>query len=198
MTDHGTDAEHDEVAGAERAMLGELASALDERAFMPVQLVHRPRRRHARRPAGDPAPPRLESRRDGRHRGGEDQQEQVVDRVREDVGPYLAERFEALREHPLVGDTQTCGLMGAMLLARAKGGVEGPALFDPALEVGMMCRAHCFANGLVMRATRDTMIIAPPLVMTLWPPLLMGLYAFSKRREEVERQEETGKEEHHG
>lgn len=39
---------------------------------------------------------------------------------------------------------------------------------------------------------------APPMVMTLWPPLLMGLYAFSKRREEVEQQEETGKEEHHG
>lgn len=38
---------------------------------------------------------------------------------------------------------------------------------------------------------------APPMVMTLWPPLLMGLYAFSKRREEVERGEH-GKEEHHG
>lgn len=38
---------------------------------------------------------------------------------------------------------------------------------------------------------------APPLVMTLWPPLLMGLYAFSKRREEVEK-DEQGKEEHHG
>jgi Fe-S-cluster-containing dehydrogenase component len=28
---------------------------------------------------------------------------------------------------------------------------------------------------------------APPFVMTLWPPLLMGLYAFSKRREEAAR-----------
>jgi Fe-S-cluster-containing dehydrogenase component len=39
---------------------------------------------------------------------------------------------------------------------------------------------------------------APPLVMTLWPPLLMGLYAFSKRREEVEQDEQAKKEEHHG
>ncbi len=37
---------------------------------------------------------------------------------------------------------------------------------------------------------------APPLVMTLWPPLLMGLYAFSKRREEAEK--EGQKEDHHG
>jgi hypothetical protein len=37
---------------------------------------------------------------------------------------------------------------------------------------------------------------APPLVMTLWPPLLMGLYAFSKRREETDKQD--GGEAHHG
>jgi ferredoxin len=36
---------------------------------------------------------------------------------------------------------------------------------------------------------------APPFVMTLWPPLLMGLYVFSKRRDEVETKE---KEDHHG
>ncbi len=37
---------------------------------------------------------------------------------------------------------------------------------------------------------------APPFVMTLWPPLLMGLYVFSKRREETEAAAE--KETHHG
>ncbi|MEQ4539429.1 MAG: aspartate aminotransferase family protein, partial [Billgrantia sp.] len=31
---------------------------------------------------------------------------------------------------------------------------------------GMLCREHCFRNGLVMRAVGDTMIIAPPLVIT--------------------------------
>jgi Fe-S-cluster-containing dehydrogenase component len=36
---------------------------------------------------------------------------------------------------------------------------------------------------------------APPFVMTLWPPLLMGLYVFSKRRDEVPANE---KEDHHG
>jgi Fe-S-cluster-containing dehydrogenase component len=36
---------------------------------------------------------------------------------------------------------------------------------------------------------------APPFVMTLWPPLLMGLYVFSRRRDEVGSKE---KEEHHG
>lgn len=38
---------------------------------------------------------------------------------------------------------------------------------------------------------------APPFVMTLWPPLLMGIYAFSNRREKAAAAEQ-GKEEHHG
>jgi Fe-S-cluster-containing dehydrogenase component len=36
---------------------------------------------------------------------------------------------------------------------------------------------------------------APPFVMTLWPPLLMGLYAFSRSRDEAASPE---KEDHHG
>ena len=36
---------------------------------------------------------------------------------------------------------------------------------------------------------------APPFVMTLWPPLLMGLFAFSKSRDEAAKHE---KEDHHG
>ncbi|MNN70136.1 putative aminotransferase [compost metagenome] len=32
--------------------------------------------------------------------------------------------------------------------------------------VGMLCREHCFRNGLIMRAVGDTMIISPPLVIS--------------------------------
>jgi putrescine aminotransferase len=38
--------------------------------------------------------------------------------------------------------------------------------FHPDDGVGMVCRGHCFGNGLIMRAVGDRMIIAPPLVMT--------------------------------
>lgn len=30
----------------------------------------------------------------------------------------------------------------------------------------MICRNHCFNNGVIMRAVGDRMTIAPPLVMT--------------------------------
>ena len=38
--------------------------------------------------------------------------------------------------------------------------------FDDDDNVGMICRGHCFDNGLVMRAVGDRMIIAPPLVIS--------------------------------
>jgi putrescine aminotransferase len=91
------------------------------------------------------------------------QQLKLVEHVRDDVGPYLAQQFAALREHPLVGDAETCGLMGAILLMKDK---ASHTPFDAKLDVGMICRGHCFANGLIMRAVGDRMIIAPPLVIT--------------------------------
>ncbi|HEX5688249.1 MAG TPA: aspartate aminotransferase family protein [Ideonella sp.] len=91
------------------------------------------------------------------------QQLKLVEHVREDVGPYLADQFAGLRDHPLVGSTDTCGLMGAILLVKDK--AKGTP-FPGELEVGMVCRGHCFGNGLIMRAVGDRMIIAPPLVMT--------------------------------
>ena len=91
------------------------------------------------------------------------QREHLVERVREDIGPYLAQCFETLKDHPLVGDAQTCGMMGAVLLVKDK---ASGLHFPESLEVGMVCRGHCFANGLIMRAVGDRMIIAPPLVMT--------------------------------
>jgi putrescine aminotransferase len=87
----------------------------------------------------------------------------LVQRVHDDVGPYLAEGFRSLAEHPLVGDAETCGLMGALLLVKDK--ATGAAFADE-VGIGMVCRGHCFREGLIMRAVGDRMIIAPPLVIT--------------------------------
>lgn len=91
------------------------------------------------------------------------ERENLVGRVRDDTGPYLAERFAELNDHPLVGVAETCGFVAGLVLVKDK---ATQATFDPDLGVGMMCRAHCFKNGLIMRAVGDRMIIAPPLVMT--------------------------------
>jgi putrescine---pyruvate transaminase len=91
------------------------------------------------------------------------EQENLVGRVKDDIGPYLAKRFEELAQHPLVGAAETCGFVGGMVLVRNKQTGEP---FAPELSVGMVCRGHCFGNGLIMRAVGDRMIIAPPLTMS--------------------------------
>ncbi|WP_323147946.1 aspartate aminotransferase family protein [Pseudomonas oryzihabitans] len=87
--------------------------------------------------------------------------EGIVDRVRSATAPYLQKRWAELADHPLVGETRGVGMVAALELVRDKKTrtrYEGGA--------GMLCREHCFRNGLVMRAVGDTMIIAPPLVIT--------------------------------
>jgi len=90
-------------------------------------------------------------------------EQRIVEQVHDDVGPYLAQQYAALAEHPLVGEAQTCGLMGALQLVKDKAKLTP---FPSELQFGMVCRGHCFANGLIMRAVGDRMIVAPPLIIT--------------------------------
>jgi putrescine aminotransferase len=91
------------------------------------------------------------------------EKEQLPQRVKDDIGPYLAKGFEAIAQHPLVGSAETCGFTAGLVLVKDKTTRER---FAADLSVGMVCRRHCFQNGLIMRAVGDRMIIAPPLVMT--------------------------------
>jgi putrescine---pyruvate transaminase len=92
------------------------------------------------------------------------ERENLPARVRNELAPYLAQTFERLRDHPLVGDAETCGLVAGLVLVQDK---ARRTPFPPAWAVGMRCRAHCFGHGLIMRAVGDRMIVAPPLVMSL-------------------------------
>ncbi|RPH54347.1 MAG: aspartate aminotransferase family protein [Lysobacterales bacterium] len=89
--------------------------------------------------------------------------ERIVERVHDDLGPYLQKRWSELADHPLVGEARIIGLIGALELVRDK---ATRACFSDPGQVGTLCRDLCIQNGLVMRAVRDTMIIAPPLVIT--------------------------------
>ncbi len=91
------------------------------------------------------------------------EREQLPQRVKNDIGPYLARRYAELNEHPLVGVAETCGFTAGLVLVKNKKTKER---FAESLSVGMVCRGHCFRTGLIMRAVGDRMIIAPPLIMT--------------------------------
>ena len=91
------------------------------------------------------------------------EQQGLVEQVLNETGPYLAKQYAALANHPLVGGAETIGLMAGFVLMKDK---AKHIMFDEEIGVGMICRGHCFGNGLIMRAVGDRMIIAPPLVIT--------------------------------
>ncbi len=94
-------------------------------------------------------------------------EDKLVEQVALTTGPYLKAKFASLGEHPLVGFTNSLGFVAGLNLVRTKAdNMHECELFDPALGVGMICRGHMFANGMIMRAVGDRMIIAPPLIMT--------------------------------
>ncbi|MDD2136155.1 aspartate aminotransferase family protein [Pseudomonas kurunegalensis] len=89
--------------------------------------------------------------------------EQIIQQVHDTTAPYLQQRLRELADHPLVGEVRGLGMLGAIELVKDKATrarYEGKG-------VGMICRQHCFDNGLIMRAVGDTMIIAPPLVISI-------------------------------
>lgn len=92
--------------------------------------------------------------------------EKLVQQVALETGPYLKQQFASLADHPLVGHADSCGFVAGLDLVRRKAGqVHECEAFDPAQQVGMICRAYMFNNGVIMRAVGDRMIVAPPLVM---------------------------------
>jgi putrescine---pyruvate transaminase len=89
-------------------------------------------------------------------------EEKILERVREETAPYLQKRLRELEDHPLVGEIRGLGMLGAIELVKNKHTRER---FEHK-GVGMICRNHCFNNGLIMRAVGETMVIAPPLVIS--------------------------------
>jgi putrescine---pyruvate transaminase len=88
--------------------------------------------------------------------------EKIVENAEAKIAPYLQKRWRELADHPLVGEVRGIGMLGSLELVAHK---PSRTFFRNRGATGLVCRDHCFANGLVMRAVRDTMIIAPPLVI---------------------------------
>jgi putrescine aminotransferase len=91
------------------------------------------------------------------------QREGLVERVRTRIGPYLAAGWRRLADHPLVGEARIVGLIGGLELTPDK---ATRARFPKAGEVGTLCRDIAYRAGLILRATGDCMLIAPPFVLT--------------------------------
>jgi putrescine---pyruvate transaminase len=79
------------------------------------------------------------------------------------AGTAFAEALDRLADHPLVGEVRTLGFLAGIELVEDKA-TRQP--FAPERRAGLTCREHSIAGGLVMRAVRDVMVLAPPLIIT--------------------------------
>ncbi len=84
------------------------------------------------------------------------QERDILGHVRS-VSGHFAAALRGLEDHPLVTRSRAVGLAGAVDLAMPE--IEAGAL-------GALVAACCEANGLFIRPVGDTIVCAPPLIIT--------------------------------
>ena len=92
------------------------------------------------------------------------QRDGLVDYVREEAAPYFRKVLGQVADsHPMVGELRGAGLIAALQLVRDR---PSRAMFTAEDDAAIKCREHALANGLVMRAIGQAMVLSPPLVIT--------------------------------
>ncbi len=92
------------------------------------------------------------------------EREGMIARIRDDTGPYFAAALaERVAPHPLVGEVRSFGFLGAIEIVADK---ATNARFPEPGAAAVVVRDHAIANGMMLRATGDTMILSPPLIWT--------------------------------
>ena len=90
------------------------------------------------------------------------EKERLVERVRDDVGPYFQKKLRAFAGHPAVGEARGCQFIGALDLI-PKG---GRAALTPTTALGIKGSKLVREQGVIVRGIRDLIAIAPPLTTT--------------------------------
>ncbi len=90
------------------------------------------------------------------------EEDAIADHVAQ-VTPVFARGIEGLRDHPLVGEARSVGLIGGFEIMR-----DGSARQPFEAQTGIMAKIMAFAEarGVITRAVVDTLAICPPLIIT--------------------------------
>lgn len=82
----------------------------------------------------------------------------------QDMSSHFLKRFNALADHPLVGEVRACGLIGAVELVADK---KTKRSFDPKFKAGHKAYIAMQEAGVISRAVAgDNMALCPPLIIT--------------------------------
>lgn len=90
------------------------------------------------------------------------EKEKLVERVRDDVGPYFQQKLQSLASHPAVGEARGFGLIGALEVVPRGGRAE----LTPTTLLGVKAAGLVREEGVIVRGIRDLIAMAPPLIVT--------------------------------
>jgi len=90
------------------------------------------------------------------------ERERIPEHVRE-IAPYFQERWQELRDIPLVGDVRGVGLMACV---ECEIDPEGDDTLKADYEVGNRIDHHCQELGLILRPFINQCIVSPPCTIT--------------------------------
>ena len=79
-----------------------------------------------------------------------------------DVGPYMQEQMQTLRDIPIVNDVRGEGLM-ACVECELKQGSNDLAMD---YEIGNLIDKHCQSLGLIVRPIINMCVMSPPLIIS--------------------------------
>ena len=120
--------------------------------------------------------------------------EGIIERARDDIGPYFGTALQQLSAHPLVGEVRSCGMIGAFELVKD---AATCAPLQPAGEAGERFRSLGLANGIITRPVGETVTMMPPLVISheqvdfLVEKSLLALNSLQEELEQLEQKRPT-------
>ena len=90
------------------------------------------------------------------------EKDKLVERVRDDIGPYFQTKLNEFRGHPAVGEVRGHGLIGALdLVPRG-----GKAALKPDLALGAKAAQLARDEGVIVRGIRNLIALSPPFIIT--------------------------------
>jgi putrescine aminotransferase len=93
------------------------------------------------------------------------QADNLVERVREEIAPYFRKCLQQLASsHPIVGEVRGVGLLASLQLVKDK---QTREIFTAQDDAANICRDFALKQGLIMRAVYQSMVLSPPLILTL-------------------------------
>jgi putrescine aminotransferase len=90
------------------------------------------------------------------------EREGLIERVRDDVGPYFQQKLQSFAGHRAVGEARGFGLIGALDLVPR----EGRSARSPSSPLGVLAARYAREEGVIVRGIRDLIALSPPLTIS--------------------------------